>query len=188
MNIPIMQPAKNKAWTSPTLYFCPHINPNSDTVEFPIPPNHSQDPGSSSHTLLAVEPHPRLVVHRQPGSRSEKIITMVWIPSRAQAMLVSKKCLNCHHPNSPQYFSNIWSIVTFFGFEYSSTAEGMSGDRRSPPSCWFVDKADDFDIFCWWFFSFLARDYRWGWRLYIGYSSVPELVVGNNKNRSPLFL
>lgn len=86
-----MQAAKNKDWTSPTLYFCPQIKPNSDTVELAAPPVHSHEPGSSPHTLFAVESHNRFGKHRQAGSRSAKIITIVCIPSRAHAKLVNTK-------------------------------------------------------------------------------------------------
>lgn len=131
-----MQPAKNTAWTNPTLYFSEQINPNSDTVELPRPPTHSHEPASIWHTLFAPAEHPPAApasVHRQVGSRSAKMTTMVWKASSAHAMLVSTKCLSCHCPNSPQYLLSISSmhILSTTDLVEASAAGPSSGVRRS---------------------------------------------------------
>ena len=131
-----MQPPKNKAWTSPTLNLSPQTKPHSATVALPGPPTHSQEPGFSSHTLLAAASQPEPAApprHLQSGSRSAKIMTMVWKASRAHARQVNTKCLSCHRPNSPQYF---WSISSMQSFSSSGSpvnflAGGRSGDRSS---------------------------------------------------------
>lgn len=126
-----MQPAKKRAWTSPTLYFSPHTNPHSATVELLVPPIHSHEPGCSPQTVSAESEHGS-ATHLQSGSRSAKIITMVWKASKAHAKHVKTKCLNWYAPNSPQYFWSISSMQTF-----STSADFLiNGDRRlgSPES------------------------------------------------------
>lgn len=112
-----MQPVKNKAWTSPTLYLSEQTSPHWATVELPKPLFHSQDPGSSPQTLLICfsSSHPDPFMHRQPGSWSANIMTMVWKASSAHARLVKMKCLNCQNPNSPQYCVNMSSMQSFWG-------------------------------------------------------------------------
>nr|GMD49092.1 hypothetical protein Saspl_046334 [Ipomoea batatas] len=137
-DVPIIHPAKNNAWTSPTRYISPQISPNSDTVELPSPPSHSHDPGSSPHTLplsaaCAAAESQAAEEHRQAGSRSAKIITIVWIPSSAHARLVNTKCLSCHHPNSPQYFCSA-SSTELRG--YSRNPAIVNRDFHLPSSSW----------------------------------------------------
>lgn len=113
-----MQPPKNKAWTSPTLYFSPQTSPHCATVDLPAPPTHSQDPGWSPQTLRRSrwsQPDNPGGTQRQSGSSSAKIMTMVWNASSAHARHVSTKWRRCHRPNSPQCFCSIWSNSSLSG-------------------------------------------------------------------------
>ena len=137
-----MQPPKNKAWTSPTLNLSPQTNPHSETVDASAPPTHSHEPGSNRHTVLAAWSQPEPATHLHSGSRSAKIMTIVWNASRAHARLVSTKCLICHLPNSPQYLWSISSMHSFSG-PGSFAAGGMSGDRSSGSGGKLVSTLDD---------------------------------------------
>lgn len=124
-----MQPAKKTAWTNPTLNLFPQIKLQSDTVEPPRPPTHSHDSGERPQTPpppLSSQTEPE--THLQSGSRSAKIMTMVWKASRAHARLVRMKCLSCHRPNSPQCFRSMSSMQSFSvgGFFFG----GSNGERR----------------------------------------------------------
>lgn len=128
-----MQPAKNNACTNPTLNLSPQTKPHSATVEVSNPPTHSQEPGRKPQTLVAAGSQPEPGApgrHRHWGSRSAKIMTMVWKASRAQARLARRKCFSCHRPKSPQY---LWSMSSMQSFSSSDLAgdDERSGDRRS---------------------------------------------------------
>ncbi|KAK7833747.1 hypothetical protein CFP56_025300 [Quercus suber] len=125
-----MQPPKKKAWASPTLYLYPQTKPHSEIVELDEPPVHSHEPGSNPQTVFAVASQPDPETQLQPGSRSAKIMTMVWKASRAQARLVNTKCFNCHHPNSPQYIRSISSMQSFSGSD-DFLPGSRSGERSS---------------------------------------------------------
>lgn len=152
---PIMHPPKNKAWTSPILYLWPQTKPHSDTVDPPAPPTHSQDPASNPQTVRAATEHPDPPsTHRQSGSRSANIITIVWKASKAQAKLVRTKCFNCQGPNSPQYLCNISSIPNF-RCPYSPAgflAGDISGDSRPEEDgegdmgIWNTNKGQNWEI------------------------------------------
>lgn len=137
-----MQPAKKSDWAKPTLYFSPHTSPHSDTVDRPDPPTHSHEPGSNPQTVSArgEQPGPAWAVHRQAGSRSAKIMTMVWKASSAHAKLVRTKWRNCHRPNSPV---NLWSISSTPIFSLSLNCLVRRGDERSASPPW----SDAGDIF-----------------------------------------
>ncbi len=144
-----MQPPKNKAWTSPTLYLYPQIKPHSETVELDGFPAHSHEPGLSPQTLAAVESQPDPETQLHPGSLSAKIMTMVWKASRAHAKLVNTKCLSCHLPNSPQYLLSISSMQSFSGSDDSGSGflpGSRSGDRRSESRSSLGSEADVADI------------------------------------------
>ena len=126
-----MQPPKNKAWTSPTLYLFSQTSPHSAAVELPGPPLHSHEPGSNPQTLVDATEQPRLLTHVQAGSWSAKIMTMVWKASRAQARLVRTKCLSCHTPNSPQCRWSMSSMHSFWGSPPRVFTARSNGDARS---------------------------------------------------------
>lgn len=126
-----MQPAKNNACTNPTLNLSPQTNPHSATVELSNPPTHSHEPRRRPQTLAADVSQPDRaapVRHVHRGSRSAKIMTIVWNASRAQARLTRTKCFSCHQPNSPQYFRSMSSMQSF------SRSEERRGGRRSAKS------------------------------------------------------
>lgn len=156
-----MQPPKNNAWTNPTLYLSPQNKPHSDTVELLEPDIHSHEPVSSPQTVFAdpLQPNPAGPSrHLQSGSRSAKIMTMVWKASRAQAKLVSTKCFICQGPNSPQYLWSMSSIHNFSGLDSPSgfLAGGRRGDRRPLGS-----DDDVVDMICWdfiYYFGFCMEE------------------------------
>ena len=126
-----MQPKKKTACTNPTLNLSPQIKPQSETVEPPRPPIHSLDSGERPHKSPPSQAAP--ATHFQSGSRSAKIMTMVWKASSAHARLVRMKCLSCHRPNSPQCFCSMSSMQSFSiaGFFAATAAAGSIGERRS---------------------------------------------------------
>lgn len=145
-----MQPQKNNAWTSPTLYFSSQISDHSTTVEVASPPLHVQDPGGSWQKLAASQSGSR---HFHSGSWSAKIMTIVWNASSAQAKLVSTKWRNCHGPNSPQYFCSMssmrsLSVTAFFG--------GESSGRRREESV--PESLANADVMCG-----VSKKRRWLW-------------------------
>ncbi|KAJ0715579.1 hypothetical protein HanPI659440_Chr13g0502851 [Helianthus annuus] len=63
-------------------------------------------------------------------------MTMVWKASKAQAIDVRTKCLNCQYPNSPQYLRSITSMQrrstggSWCPSRRFLSSGGMRGDRR----------------------------------------------------------
>lgn len=162
-----MQPPKKKAWASPTLYLYPQTKPHSEIVELDEPPVHSHEPGSNPQTVFAVASQPDPETQLQPGSRSAKIMTMVWKASRAQARLVNTKCFNCHHPNSPQYIRSISSMQSFSGSD-DFLPGSRSGDRSSEFTSLGSDEAvvsaiSTVVLCC--FFGLLIYIHLWWWWL-----------------------
>ncbi|WVZ00386.1 hypothetical protein V8G54_026455 [Vigna mungo] len=143
-----MHPAKNTACTNPTLNLSPQIRLHSETVEPWRPPTHSHAPGERPQAppappLLQLAPG----THFQSGSRSAKIMTMVWKASSAQARLVRMKCLSCHRPNSPQYFCSMSSMQSFSAAGFLSSAD-RNGERRSSKSEDRVAAITNSTLFC----------------------------------------
>lgn len=137
-----MQPKKNNAWTSPTLYFSSQKRPHWVTVELPSPPVQAHEPGSSPQTVFSPGSHP---CPRQlySGSRSAKIMTIVWNASSAHARLVSTKWRSCHGPNSPQYLCSMSSTRSFSCSAGGCFGGDRRGDRRDSP---LPGSEDDVDI------------------------------------------